>query len=294
LSSHFRWISDLIRIVGGFLPGLAKPWIDGYARAPVWFVVLALIVGSLMWWGMRIASRISVNMGTIWRGVPNPPSGLPNDFIYWLRSSRSYVAFHENLKYRWAPAFFALMFLYLGVCLASHLSFNVQDVYGLTCTESAATRTLDKKDDSSGPIPFNTSDFCKPTGIMLERGVRYGVEIKLVQAWADGGIAVPLGGFSAADPPSWYHRILLAALVPLRRETTQDWFHVVLRYGSVGGEEDFIEPDPDDPKLEAPIRPKRSGEVFVFVNDAVIGIPGLYDWFYRNNKGAATLTITRK
>ena len=34
--------------------------------------------------------------------------------------------------------------------------------------------------------------------------------------------------------------------------------------------------------------------MFVFVNDAVAGIPGLYDFFYRNNKGTATLTITRK
>jgi hypothetical protein len=153
---------------------------------------------------------------------------------------------------------------------------------------------LDKKGDSSGPIPFNTSDLCKATGINVEKGVKYLVEIKPQQDWTDGGIAVPLGGFSAANPPSWYHRIRLAAAVPLRRETTQDWFHVVLRYGRVGGEEDFIEPDPDDPVLEAPIRPTRDGEVFVFVNDAVLGIPGLYDLLYRNNKGAATLTITRK
>jgi len=296
LMSPIRWVSDLIRIVGGFLPGFAKPWVDGYARAPISFVLLAALVIGLMLWGMRIATRISVTMGTIWRSVPDPPSGLPNDFIYWLRSSRGYVAFHENLKYRWAPAFFALMFLYLGLCLASHLAFNVQDVAGLTCTESPASETtkLDNAGDHSEPIPFNTSDFCKPTKIIVERGARYTVEIKKVQSWTDGGISVPLGGFSAADPPSWYHRILLAMIVPLRRETTQDWFHVVLRYGSVGGEEDFIEPDPDDPRLEAPIRPKRHGEVFVFVNDAVIGIPRLYDWFYRNNKGAATLTITRK
>ena len=120
------------------------------------------------------------------------------------------------------------------------------------------------------------------------------VEIKAETPWTDGGISVPPGGFSAAFPPSWYHRILLALVVPLRRETTQDWFHVVLRYGSVGGEEDFIEPDPDDYKLEAVIKPKRSGEVFVFVNDAVIGIPGLYNLFYRGNKGTATLTITPK
>ena len=153
-TSHFRWVSDLIRIVGAFLPGFAKPWIDGYARAPVSFVLLAALAGGLMWWGMRIASRISVSMGTIWRGVDNAPSGLPNNFIYRLRSSGAYVAFHEKLKYRWAPAFFALLFVYLGLCLASHLLYNVQDVAGFTCTESATTKTVaDKEDKSSGAHP---------------------------------------------------------------------------------------------------------------------------------------------
>ena len=46
--------------------------------------------------------------------------------------------------------------------------------------------------------------------------------------------------------------------------------------------------------IEATIKPTRDGELFIFVNDAVIGIPGLYDLFYRNNKGAAQLTVTRK
>src|SRR5262245_31907424 len=113
-TSPIRWVSDLVRVVGAFLPGFVQPWIDGYARAPGSFILLLLLVGGLMWWGMRIASRISVNMGTIWRGVANAPSGLPNNFIYRLRISPGYVAFHQKLKYRWAPFLFALMFVYLG------------------------------------------------------------------------------------------------------------------------------------------------------------------------------------
>lgn len=293
-TSPIRWVSDLIRMVKSFLPDFTQPWIDGYARSPGSFVLLVLLVGGLMWWGTRIAWRISVNMGTIWRGVPAAPSGLPNDFIYRLRTSRPYIAFHERIKYRWAPAFFALLLVYLGLCLASHLLFNMQDVAGLTCVESAETRQLERKGATSGPIRFNTSDFCKATGIMVEKGARYLIEIKPVQEWSDDGIAVPLGGFSPEHPPSWYQRLKLAAFVPLRRETTQDWFHVVLRYGRVGGEETFILPDPDDPYLQAPIRATRDGELFVFVNDAVIGIPGLYDSFYRNNGGAADLVVTRR
>lgn len=295
-TSPIRWVSDLIRIVGAFLPGFASTWIDGYARAPGTFILLALLVAGLMWWGTRIADRIAVNMGTIWRGVPNAPSGLPNNFIYRLRSSRGYAVFHENLKYRWAPAFFALLLVYLGAGLASHLLFNVQDVAGLTCVESASTRELGARGDTSGPIRFSTADLCKATGIMMERGARYLVEIKPVpgETWSDGTIPVPFGGFSPAAPPTWYHRLVLGLAVPLRREATQDWFHVVLRYGRVGGEETFILPDPDDPYLQAPIRATRNGELFVFVNDAVIGIPGLYDLFYKRNRGAADLVVTRR
>jgi hypothetical protein len=82
--------------------------------------------------------------------------------------------------------------------------------------------------------------------------------------------------------------------VPLRRELTQDWFRIVLRYGRVGGEEVFLDPDQEDSKIETNIRPTRDGELFIFVNDAVIGIPGLYDFFYRNNAGGGKLTLTRK
>jgi hypothetical protein len=73
-----------------------------------------------------------------------------------------------------------------------------------------------------------------------------------------------------------------------------DWFRIVLRYGDVGGEEASLDPDPTDSVIEAPIKPTREGELFIFVNDAVLGIPGLYDLFYRNNKGAAKLTVKRR
>jgi hypothetical protein len=68
----------------------------------------------------------------------------------------------------------------------------------------------------------------------------------------------------------------------------------VLRYGRVGGQEEFLDPDPEDSKIEASIKPNRDGELFIFVNDAVIGVPWLYNFFYRNNGGGGTLTVTRK
>jgi uncharacterized protein (DUF2235 family) len=301
--SPVRWISDIIRLVGGFLPGFASTWVDGYARAPIPFVLLSLLVAFFTLWGMRIASRISNRMGAIWRKTPSAPAGLPDNGIYRLRSNRAYIWFHEGLKRRWAPAFFALLFAYLGLSLVSHVLYNIQDVAGLTCVESSNLRIPERpnwadKDKGKGgepvPAPFEISKLCNPTGILLEKGVRYVVEVKPTERWNDGDFKVPVGGFSANDPPVWYHRILLGLGVPLRRELTQDWFRIVLRYGRVGGEEVFLDPDPEDSKIEANIKPTRDGELFIFVNDAVIGIPGLYDFFYRDNGGGGTITVTRR
>jgi hypothetical protein len=184
--------------------------------------------------------------------------GLPNNWIYRLRSIPLTSGFMRSSSTRWRHSFFAVLLVYLGAGLASHLLFNVQDVAGLTCVESADDKKARGERQDSGPIRFNTSDFCKATGIMVEKGARYLIEIKPAAGLDDDGIPVPLGGFSPANPPSWYHRIKLAMAVPLRRETTQDWFHVVLRYGSVGGEETFIEPDPDDYLIQSPIRLRRA------------------------------------
>ena len=88
--------------------------------------------------------------------------------------------------------------------------------------------------------------------------------------------------------------ILLMLLgVPLRRELTRPWFRLVLRYGATGGEEVFLDPDPENGKVESVIKPTRSGELFIFVNDAVLGIPHWYDVFYRNNRGTGRLTVKR-
>jgi uncharacterized protein (DUF2235 family) len=298
-TSPIRWVSDIVRLVGGFLPGFASTWIDGWARAPIQFVVVCALVGFFMIWGMRVAARISDRMGALWRKTSSAPSKLPDDAIYRLRSSPHYIWFHESLKRRWAPALFAVLFVYVGFCLLSHVLYNIQDVAGFTCRETplAVAEHLDNKGQQK-ISEFKTSELCHATGILLDDdGARYHIEVAATspaEPWSDAGIRVPYGGFYPADQPNWYQRIRLGFFVPLRRELAQDWFRIVLRYGRVGGEEVFLDPDPDDYKIQANIKPTRKGELFIFVNEAVIGIPGLYDLFYRNNGGRARLTVTRK
>jgi uncharacterized protein (DUF2235 family) len=330
-TSPIRWVSDLVRFGGSFLPKFASTWIDGYARAPGWFLVMVGLVMGLMFWSSKIASCTANLMASIWRKTPEAPSGLPDNWIYRLRSSPLYIGFHEAIKHKIAPAFFAVMFVYLGLAIASHLSYDVLDVAGFTCVHHADDPKIETLDvethDPPDPkkirtVEFQTSKLCKATGILLEHNAHYRVTIQPGpvptqpgQKWFAGitRIGVPVGGFSAKDQPTWYERVYLSLLLPLRRELSQDWFRIGLRYGGVGGEETFYEPDLYDSTIRFNITPTiarrskeeagsrhteeipadREVELFVFVNDAVVGIPGLYDLLYRNNRGSAYLTVQR-
>jgi hypothetical protein len=84
-------------------------------------------------------------------------------------------------------------------------------------------------------------------------------------------------------------------LTPLKRELERPWFETVVRFGPVGGEENFIDPGrQDDKTLSTTFRPTISGELYVFLNDAVIGVPGLFTTFYRHDHGCITVLIKPK
>ena len=88
------------------------------------------------------------------------------------------------------------------------------------------------------------------------------------------------------------------AALPLRRELLEPWFRVVAQTGGKGGEETPLDPEfTDKVRINKEIKATRDGELFLFVNDAVIGIPGFNGYFYKvfydNNKGSARVTIER-
>ena len=205
-TSPIRWVSDIIRFVGAFLPGFASTWVDGYARAPFSFLLLAGLVAFFNLWGMRIASRIDDRMGAIWRKTSSAPSGLPDDFVYRLRSNQFYIALHEGMKRRWAPAFFALLFVYIGLALVNRLLYNAQDVAGLTCTPSTETKGSRQGARLRHPS-YSRRRICASRRAFISMAAerRYSVKVEPVPSdtWYDAGIKVPFGGFSPADQPTW-------------------------------------------------------------------------------------------
>lgn len=302
--SAWRWVSDLLRLIGAFLPGFVSTWINGYARAPFSFVVMSAVLIFFLYTGYRLARSASDMMNLIWRRVSPLPPGLPTDWTYRLRSDPRSKRTLALWKGAIAPLISAIVIVFISTGLVSHMAFNVQDVAGWTCPDHttnpgiAAPRKLQVSTENEtarhAVIDFKTSDFCKPTGVLMEGGgARYYIKVEPTSEWKDWFIPMPAGGLSAKEPPRWYHRVLLTLGVPWRRELFKDWFRIVLRYGRVGGEEVFLDPDPTDPLIQVNVKPTREGELFIFVNDAVLGIPGAYHWFYGNNRGSARVTVRR-
>jgi hypothetical protein len=143
---------------------------------------------------------------------------------------------------------------------------------------------------------LRTDTVCKGTGIWLEQGQKYRVRItppgpKSPDPWMDGHIRVSTRGVDVADL-GLIDRFWQTVLWPLKRHLFVEPFKVIARVGSTGSDERVLEPD-DSPKsnnLEAIVTPKRSGELFLYVNEAVC----ILDWnrYYKDNKGTAKIAVS--
>src|ERR1700732_3242879 len=65
------------------------------------------------------------------------------------------------------------------------------------------------------------------------------------------------------------------------------------RAGELGNEVDFLEPDPDRrvKKISEYVTPKVTGELFFYLNDAVVILPRRYQWLYNDNTGCMSFFI---
>jgi uncharacterized protein (DUF2235 family) len=206
-TTPLRHVSDSIRMFESVLPSGAGVWLNSYAHEPGWFVLIAVLVGALIFIGSRLGAAITDRMSGIWQDALNPGSSqrqqppkpgavknilkiiavtiviyaiaypllplgystnggscdsrfrcllgyysafpvngilavllvallLPERWIYALRTSDWYRRGLLGLKLRYAPAFFALFFLYLGLAFGSHFLFTAEDAFGQVCRES--------------------------------------------------------------------------------------------------------------------------------------------------------------
>jgi uncharacterized protein (DUF2235 family) len=311
--SRYEFVIPILDIVGTFLPNFVKPWLDAFRHSPGRFLLGVVLVFVLMYFGAWAQTHLRDVMRRIWH-TPGAAAPQGRSLIYRVRSAGSYRAFFYLLKHWILPSIFAVFFLFLALLslfyLASRISFSWFDHRGYVCAPSQSAVPVTGK---SVEKRFETKTLCTPTGLAVEKGKTYQAVITLDAPWEDGykfnesnainakGIETGPDGFGF-DKMTW--RMWFG--LPIRRELGANWFATILRIGHKGaGEigltferEDALWPQPGPMRYKARFKARRSGEVFVYVNDSVIGIPGHFDLFYRadkwtkmTNKGKADLTI---
>lgn len=295
-SGRWCFIDPLLGFLGGFAPGWLAPWIEAFRLAPVAFIPGALVLAASLTASAWTARRIADATETAWRHLkpkPLPPSTpYTPRVVYRLRTSRGLLGTYRVLTRTVAPFLFALALLAGGVAGVSRGLFEVVSSFGWACPGSPAPRVVGAE---AVTVDFGTAEPCQATGYALERGKRYAITLQATAPWSDNDIPVPdvLRGFTSAEASAkhWRSAAIMYAASPLKRSLGRNWFQPIARIGTYGKDQYSLG--------ERPIRARTDGELFLFVNDAVLGVPNVWPvstvWsrFYPNNRGRATVTIRR-
>ena len=147
---------------------------------------------------------------------------------------------------------------------------------------------------------LHTSSLCQATGIWLEQGKHYRIRIippgpNSDTPWTDDGNTVV--GTRGPDPLklAFADRVRQILYWPLKRRLFDETFKVIARVGLAGSDETVLEPDDikSTNDLDVTIKPKREGELFLYVNDAVWAFDkGKRANFYEKNQGTAKIEVT--
>jgi hypothetical protein len=170
--------------------------------------------------------------------------------------------------------------------------------------------------------PQASDSLCTPTHVYVSAGKRYSISVKRLPADDQSGAGTwtfwdersYMGG-QPISRLSWWKSSIMAILFPLRRTFDRPWGGVILRMGATGSQEDFLDrPAPEEtdsltdsgvkryriPKtpesLSEVLKPLRDGELFIYLNKPVLGIPGyesLISDHLIGNTGSARVTIER-
>jgi hypothetical protein len=291
------FLSPIVRGIGLFLPNFLSWWLKAYESHPGIFFPLLFAFAWCLYVNSRFQIRIFDRMRRLWLlfldqpGVPVKVSAPPENFLYYLRTNFFYKLFFKQLWRDAIPTVLAGMIVLLLLVVVTRGLYSIMNSAGFVCSPSAAVQAVA---GINGRGVFSCNNVCWSSGMEVKKGRRYRITIRMdeKQPWRDDTIGTGLAGFGQEK--------MTPAMNPglvFRRYVTEPWFKPMARIGGEGSDEYPLNPvgggvlNPDAKELVAEIRARRSGELFLYVNDAVIPVPGLFDYFYRNNHGRADVKV---
>jgi len=280
-------LDPVVGFLGALLPGFAAPWVTAF-RQNLWVLLgFAAVFTVLLWRNAALGGLIEAHADAAWRHVshgmpgPAPPPGartrttrfrtvLGGPYRAWVQSVFPWLA--------------AILIVVLGVVAGvTRIIFDVRSSLGAVCAATPSASLREPRPTQT--LLFATVEGCAATGIELHAGQRYAVEVAVLAPWKDGDLVASPDGLEA---PRWW----MTAAVPMRRLWTEPWFRLMGRIGDTGDDQYPLRSG------RTVFRARTDGELFLYVNDVVIGIAPkrwdrAYSWRWGRNEGTATIQVTR-
>jgi hypothetical protein len=319
-------LSNIVGAVSGYLPGFLSPWTEYYRVNPLHLVWFLVVLGALLFAGRRVSAGIEERMRRAWQeifaseGDPVPSLNardsrslptrwltraherLVHDYTRRLRTSDAYVAFWTFMRRLAFPAVTGIVSLavlvggaiWLLTGVGTRTVFDIASVTGRVCTPGPVAAEPVRRDPAGRVVAtIRPASVCEPTGVLLEEDATYRVHISLPgcagNEWRDCSIPVlSPAGFNSRAPVAAGHAWTLRLGTPFRRIWGADWLTPVARIGTRGADHYVLD------RPETIFTARRTGELFLFVNDAIAPIPGGWRRFYESNSGdPATVWIEK-
>jgi len=271
--------AGIIVVPGGLLLllmfyGIATSTGFGQGIAIIFAVLIFILTAPFaIWWFVlwRVSKR-GLESQTEVRG---PALWLANRLRTWRITAWPYRFFAQSIL----PTAFAVFLVAMSIYGLSRVSFDFMSSGGWICSGGARVPDIPK---DGKIITLSSTTGCMAADIELKAKVAYDIAVRQPIKWEDNGVTVPERGASTYRI-GWHKYLQL----PLRRQLTAQWFTVIARVGDRGSEEYVLK------AFETTrITPSRTGQLYLFVNEAVLGLPD-YDDFYKDNNGTAEIAVFR-
>jgi uncharacterized protein (DUF2235 family) len=312
-SSKVCFVSDVIdSVAAALLPGFTATWTDSFSSHPDLFLVLAVLIVLGLWAGGVFECYVRDAMRPIWYGIPktSPRTVSPlltpailNRAVQWLRTRRPYQWSFWFLTQRLLPGAFVIVVGYAAIALVSQVTFAIRDSWGEVCASNGDLKSVPSREEGR---PFRTNALCTSTGLTVEKGAAYRLHITIPAGdpWTDSGHPAGPNGVLPDDVS-----FPMTTGVLLRRHLGQPWLKPMAKIGVIGSDEYPLDPVPslasdDFPRKDVPNRSphdktfateivaRSTGELFLYLNDAIL-LPPKTEWFYSNNGGSGRVTVER-
>jgi uncharacterized protein (DUF2235 family) len=284
LADGRTWIGGIIRLLTLVLPAFAGEWIKVYADNPFYFFVLGGGSFLLLKFGTRLERSLRDEARAMWKGATGD-GPLPSRHVTWIQKFRNdhrYQRFIQVFKWNFLPngivtPLFAALMLWLGFAVYAQTALPVFENRVSLCRPSGGGGR-----EITTPVgrDFSTRDVCSESFGHVVEAQRYIVTFDVVEPWADSTIPTNPEGLGLNDFP-WGLGYLAA---PFRRVIDARFLQPVLEirrsdgrlpWGNVQIYPISVRQVGDFPTLyRAEFTVPRSGELFVFANDAMIPVAG--------------------